>query len=52
MTEGVRISDARVLKGMSALEMEIDVNLGGGDLTKGLSSIACAFESLQVVDCQ
>lgn len=49
-SEGIRIGDASVGKQGSKLQLKVDLNLGGGDLTGGRGSIAAVFASLHIRD--
>lgn len=44
--EGIRISHASVVQESSLLRLELDLNLGGGDLTCGRRSVSITFKSL------
>ena len=48
--EGIRITDARIRKGTSDIRLELDLNLGGGQMTEGRSSILTVFETIQIKD--
>ncbi len=47
--EGVRIADATISEDGSKLRLEVDLNLGGGELTKG-RSISATFMQLHIED--
>jgi hypothetical protein len=48
--EGIRITDTRLKRDESGCRLEIDLNLGGGVMTEGYSSIVATFETLLIKD--
>jgi hypothetical protein len=48
--EGIRISHAAVVQAPPLLRLELDLNLGGGELTRGRHSVVITFKSLHLKD--
>lgn len=46
--EGIRIGDVGVSTENPNIRIEIDLNLGGGDLTRGRASITVIFQKLRI----
>lgn len=49
-SEGIRIGDVTVEEKGTGFRFKVDLNLGGGDLTRGRGSITAAFASLHISD--
>lgn len=49
-TEGVRIASAVVVAEAGRFRLEIDLNLGGGDATRGRRSIVATFVEMRIRD--
>ena len=49
-SEGIRIGDVAVEKKGTGLQLRVDLNLGGGDLTRGRGSITATFASAHIRD--
>ncbi len=50
MYEGIRITDVEVTTDSKKLLAKIDLNLGGGNQSKGLGSITVKFDTLTIRD--
>jgi hypothetical protein len=48
LDEGVRISALEIVPELPDLKLEIDLNIGGGSISRGRRSVTAIFRSLQI----